>query len=257
MRKLLTVMILTLCAAAGAYAQDSQPVQVFACDLNEGKSVSDVMALAEAYRTAWPSIGITDEGAGAFVWTSFREGTPYDYIVGFINSSLNDAAAGVQSYYGSGLGTGLDAQFQDVGTCDSAIVFSEQIKDGVILQTNDDQPDAVVEGFTCNFVDGADMDDIKSAEEYWRKQVADLNSDATNKFEAYRWTPYRGGNGTVDFLWVGNYPDLATWAQGETDYLGSKQGQAADDRLAEVSSCVSGMWMGYWIVAPTAGPTAE
>lgn len=256
MKKLVTATILALCAS-GAYAQDTQPIQIFACKLNHGKTMSNVMALAEAYRSAWPMLNNRDEGAGAFVWTSFREASPYDYIVGFINSSLKDMVAGLQNYYGSGLGAGLDARFTDTGDCISAIVFSEQIKDGVIGQTADDQPDAVVETFSCNFNDDADMDDVVAAEEYWRNQVADLNSDAVNKFEAYRWTPYRGGTGQADFMWVGNYPDLDTWALGEEAYQASKQGQAADERLQKVSTCISGLWAGYWIVPPAAGPTAE
>lgn len=85
-------------------------MQVFGCKLNPGKSMADVMAPAEAYRSKWSSMKIADKGAGAFVWTSFREGTPYDYIVGFLNTSLKDSVASLESYYGSGVGAGLDAQ---------------------------------------------------------------------------------------------------------------------------------------------------
>ncbi len=152
MRKLLTVMILALGTAAVGHAQesqDSQPLQVFACKLNEGKDFSSVMALAEAYRTAWDKMGNADENAGAFVWTPFRQGSEYDYIVGFINSTLTDMVNGLKNYYGSGMGAGLDAQFNATGDCISAIMFSEEVKDGTILQTADDQPDALVEVFSC------------------------------------------------------------------------------------------------------------
>lgn len=257
MKRTIAALILGYCAATAVQAQESLPIQLFACELNEGKNMANVMALAESYRTAWPALNIQDEGSGAFVWTSFREGSPYDYIMGFINSSLTEMVSGLQSYYGSGLGAGLDAQFQETGDCISAIVFSEQIKDGTIGQTNDDQPDAVVETFSCNINDGSDMDDVMAAEEYWRGRVEDLDSAAINQFEAYRWTPYRGGTGQADFMWVGNYPDMDTWARGETDWMGSSQGQAADARIERVSTCTTGLWTGYWIIAPTSGPTAE
>jgi len=257
MRKLVTVMILALGAAAMGHAQESQPLQLFACKLNEGKTFSNVMGLAEAYRTAWPKIGNADKNAGAFIWTPFRQGSDYDYIVGFINSSLTDMVAGLKNYYGSGMGAGLDAQFAATGDCISAIMFSEEIKDGTIGQTADDQPDAMVELFACTLNEGSNMDDVKAAEEYWRNQVADLNSDALKEYEAYRWTPYRGGTGQADFLWVGNYPDIDAWAKGEDAYEGSKQQKAADERFAKSSTCVSGLWNGFWIVPPAAGPTAE
>ena len=251
------MLSLAVCAAAGVHAQEAQPIQVFACELKDGQTMDNVMSLAEAYRAAWPMMDVADEGSGAFLWTSFREGTPYDYIVGFINSSLVDLTNSLESYYGSGLGAGLDAQFQATGDCVSAVVFSEQIKNGNIGQTADDQPDAMVETFACTLNEGSDIDDVIAAEDYWRGRVEALNSPAVNQFEAYRWTHYRGGTGQSDFTWVGNYPDMATWAQGETDWLGSKEGQAADERIARVSTCVTGLWLGYWIVPPAVGPTAQ
>ena len=64
------------------------------------------------------------------------------------------------------------------------------------------------------------------------------------------WTPYRGGPGTADFYWIGTYPDLATWVQGETDYVTSKEGAAADARFNDMSQCNSSLWAGYWVYAP-------
>jgi hypothetical protein len=244
-------------AASGAYAQDSQIVQAFACNLEDGKTNADVMALADAYRKAWPEMNQQDPMAGAFVWTSFREGSPYDYIVGFLNSDQKTMVAGLESYYASG-GAELDAQFAATGDCDATIMFTEQIRDGGgVPDVAGDGPDAVVETFSCKLNPGSDFGDIEAAEAYWRKQLTEIGSEGHKNFEAFRWTPYRGGTGQSDFFWVGNSPDLATWAQGEMDYLGSKQGQAAEARFAKSSTCVSGMWSGYWIVAPTAGPTAE
>lgn len=256
MKRAIAILIVFGCGAVPALAQDAQPVQVFACKLHEGKTMENVMALAEAYRSAWPALG-DDPSAGAFVWTGFREATPYDYVVGFINASLTDMVSGLENYYGSGLGAGLDAQFTETGDCISAIVFSEQIRNGEIGQTGDDQPDALVETFSCTLNEGFGMSDVVEAETFWRGKVAELDSAAVNQFEAYRWTPYRGGTGESDFTWVGNYPDIETWAQGEQDWLGSPQGQASDEYINNVTTCVSGLWFGYWIVPPTAGPTAE
>jgi hypothetical protein len=120
-------------------------------------------------------------------------------------------------------------------------------------ERRDRELDAVVETFGCTINEGSDKGDIDDAVDFWNKQVADLNSDALNSYEAYLWTPYRGGTGPMDFMWVGNYQDLATWAQGETDYNASEQGQAAEARFAQVSTCGSALWNGYWIVPPAAG----
>ena len=63
-------------------------------------------------------------------------------------------------------------------------IRSEQIRNGTIGQTGDDQPDAVVETFACNINEGSDMEDVIAAEEYWRGRVDALNSPAVNQFEA-------------------------------------------------------------------------
>ena len=258
MKRLLTLAVLSIFAASTAFAQESQVVQVFACKLRDGKTMANVTSLADSFREAWPAMNDKDPGAGAFVWTPFREGSPYDYVFGFINTDQKTMVAGLNGYYESGRGAGLDAQFVETGDCDSVIVFSEEIRTGGgIPDKQGNQPDAVVELFSCTINQGFGMADIRAANDFWRKQLAELGSAALSKYEAFLWTPHRGGTGRSDFLWVGNTPDLASWAQGDIDYLGSKQGQAADARFTKVSKCVSSMWAGSWIVAPKAGPTAE
>lgn len=256
MKKLLATTIFALCAPFGAHAAE-QVAQLFACKLQDGKTMENVWALADAFREGMSSLESSDEGSAAFLWTSFRGATPYDYIMGFTNSSLNEMVSGLSRYYSSGIGAGLDAQFGATGDCISAIMFSEQIKNGVIGNTGDRELDAVVETFGCTINKGSDMGDINDAAEYWLEQVAELNSEATNKYEAYLWTPYRGGTGEIDFMWVGNYPDHVAWAQGESDYYASKQGKAADARFNKISKCGSSLWNGYWIMPPAGGPAAQ
>jgi len=257
MKKLIAAAFLTICIPLASHAQEPAAVQLFACKLQPGKTMANVWALADAFNAGMAKLENTDEGAAAFLWTSFRGATPYDYIMGFVNSSLKDMVTGLSSYYSSGIGAALDAQFVATGDCISGIMFSEQIKNGVIGNTGDHELDAVVETFGCTINSGSDMDDINAASQYWLEQVKAINSEATNKYEAYLWTPYRGGTGEIDFMWVGNYPDYATWAQGETDYYASKQGQAAEERFAKVSTCGSALWNGYWITPPTGGPSAQ
>lgn len=260
MRKIAAVAILVLCAPFGVQAQEqaAEPavIQLFACKLQDGKTMENVWGLADAFRNGINSLESNDEGAAAFLWTSFRGATPYDYIMGFVNSNLKSMVEALSNYYSSGVGAGLDAQFGATGDCISAIVFSEQIKNGDIGNTGDHELDAVVETFGCTINQGSDMDDIRSASQFWLEQVMALNSAATNGYEAYLWTPYRGGTGQSDFMWVGNYRDYAAWAQGDTEYYASKQGQAADARFNKVSTCGSALWNGYWIVPPAAGPSA-
>ncbi len=98
---------------------------------------------------------------------------------------------------------------------------------------------------------------MRSASDFLNKQIDAIGSAALSQYESYMWTPYRGGTGNWDFLWVGNHSNLSTWAQADTDYYGSKEGQAAEERFQKISTCTNSMWGGYWIVPPAEGPTAE
>jgi hypothetical protein len=54
----------------------------------------------------------------------------------------------------------------------------------------------------------------------------------------------------TDFGWIGAYPDMQSYGRGETAYMNSKEGQAAEARFGKVSSCRSALWTGYWVLAP-------
>ena len=132
MRKIFAIAILTVCTAFSVQAQAQQALQLFACTLQDGKTIDDVWALADAFREGTTSLENTDEASTSFLWTPFRGASPYDYIMGFMNSNLIDMVGALSTYYSSGIGAGLDDQFGATGDCISAIMFSEQIKNGVI-----------------------------------------------------------------------------------------------------------------------------
>lgn len=254
MIKLIAGAFVGLFLALPAYGQNApQTLQLFGCALNDGKSVEDVWSLAENFRAAMPKLNNQDEALGVFVWLPFRGASPYDYIWGVVNTDLLSMQQGLASYYESGVGAEFDQQFGATGDCISGIFNSHQVKEGQVGNTADRELDAVVELFGCTINDGSDMDDVHAATKNWQAQVKAINSKALNTYEGFMLTTYRGGTGQSDFIWLGTYPDMATWAQGETDYNGSKQGQDAEAKFAEVSRCTNGLWGGYWVVPPAAG----
>ena len=227
-----------------------QVVQIFGCTLNEDQNQDTIWALTDALRANSATQENPDAAFGMFVWIPYRGATPYDFAFGVLSSDLNSMAAGSVAYQASAGSAAIGARFQTLAGCDSAIMTSDQISEGEIGMTAGDRiPDAVVETFSCDINDGSDMDDWDSAVKFYQAQVKKIDSAALNDYQAYQWTPFRGGTG-ADMVWVGNSPDLTTWAQGETDYANSAAGAAADERFADVSTCTNNLWMGYWLVVP-------
>lgn len=224
--------------------------QVFACNLSDGQTDSDIWALADALRANSEAMDSPDPANGMFLWMPYRGATPYDFVMGVISSDLNAMAAGSKAFQASDGAGAIRSRIQNMAGCDSAIMTTEKLSDGKIGMTGGDRmPDATVETFRCTLNEGSNMDDWDAAVKFWKKQIGKIDSAALNDYEAYQWTPLRGGTGP-EVIWVGNSPDLASWAQSTSDYESSEAGRDANRRFQKVSSCTSQMWMGYWLVTP-------
>lgn len=224
--------------------------QIFMCHLAEGKTSENVWSTMEAFR-ALPRD--TDSGLVAFLWEPFRSGTQYDYVWAAFQPDFKTMADGFAGYMAAPTSPAMNAQFEALGPCDSAIVFSEEVVPGAIPAGGADRDlDAVVEVFQCALRDGADRDDITAATNFWKSEFAKITSTAVKTYAADLWMPYRGGpaGGGADFLWIGAYPDLASWGQGEMDFLASKEGAAMEAKFNAISTCGADLWFGYWIMPP-------
>jgi hypothetical protein len=258
MRKLLLSAL--LCATAPlALAQESQPtnsvLQLFSCKLNPGQNADDVFSLLEALRDQDSGTGA--DGFGIFLWTPFRVTTEYDYIWGTTNQSLIDTMDGMAEYMRSPRAGSMASRFQAVNArCDSMIAFSEltHASSEAFDPANafDRTTDGLVETFLCRNREGSDMDDVRGATKAWQDAMSKLGSTEMAKYNGYLVMPFRGGNGDADWGWIGTFPDMGSFGRGSTDYMNSKEGQAADARFEKVSTCRSGLWQGYWLLYPQA-----
>ncbi len=239
--------------ANAAQAPTSGMSSVFACSLHDGKTINDAWATLEAFaKMNVMTTAAADPGRSVWLWTPLRGASPYDYLWGVNSSSLLAMGQGMTDYYAAAGTPAMNAQFAATAKCISVIVMSEQLQTGAIGNTADRKADALVETFACKLHDGVGIDAVDKAVAYYRTEVAKIPSAALKTYASWLWKPYRGGTGESDFMFVGAYPDVNTWAQGDTDYNASKEGQAADAQFGATSRCTTAMWTGYWIVAPTA-----
>ena len=254
MKNVFRLTLLSLLLAAGSLraAETSSPpvVQVFGCSLHESASYDSVWSVMDILGGSVSEDTMNDPAFGIFLWTPFRGVSDLDFIFGVINSNLAAMGQGLAEYLSSPTSQIVSARLASIADCGSGIMFTEPAADGEVGMTADREVDALVEAFACRYREDADADDRADAVKYYQGQMEKLGSAALDKYGANIWTPYRGGPGTADFYWIGTYPDLATWVQGETDYVTSKEGAAADARFNDMSQCNSSLWAGYWVYAP-------
>lgn len=87
--------------------------------------------------------------------------------------------------------------------------------------------------FVCNYINGADRDDLMSARDYLVKQLDKLDI----KLNTYLWTPMMGTNGEIDFLWQNHYENLNEWGAVADKYSRSEEGVSAQARFDEIADC--------------------
>lgn len=251
------LIFLTTLIAIPAQAEDDAAtgvLQLFTCSFAPGKTAENVWQVLEMAReTSGPydeSDPAADPGFGLFVWFPYRGSTGYDFVWGLTHTDLDAMMRGQMDWIAEGNQALMGPRFEALGDCNATISMTEQIKAGELGIGEDRQLDAMVETFACTLTDGADMDDVRSATDFWSAQIDRIDSPQLDRYQANLVMPLRGQTGEWDFGWLGTSPDPMTWAEGLTDYLSSREGQAADDRFARISRCNSALWAGYWVMTP-------
>lgn len=247
MKKTLTGLMLCLLTTTAAAAEENI-LQLFGCNLDDGKTMENVFQTLEMLGDN--AQGGDDPAFGIFLWIPYRGSLGYDYVWGATSGDLMSMARGANNYVTSGAAEIMQPRFAALGSCNSSISYTEQMKTGVIGTTEDRLPDGLIETFSCQYRGNSDFDDVHDAAEFWQEQVAKSESAAIATYEGFLVRPYRGIREGVDFAWIGTYPDIETWAQGTEDWFGSNEGQAADERFNRVSECQTALWWGYWIEVP-------
>ena len=241
--------------ALNTHAQEapaSQVVNVFACKLNEGKTMDNVWSALEALaKMNIPSQSPPDPAGSVFLWTPFRSGAPYDYVWGYTNSSLSSMSRDMLDYVAAPGMEAMEERFADTGKCISMVAQSRNVRTGAISNKAGRTPVAVVEAFGCDYAAGAGPKQLDEVVSLWQRDVEKIASPALKGYAAWVWTPFRGGTGESDWFWIGAYPDITDWAKGSTDYYASKEGAAVDARFNATNKCHANLWVGYWITAPT------
>lgn len=87
--------------------------------------------------------------------------------------------------------------------------------------------------YVCNYINGADRDDLMSARDYLVNQLDKIDIE----LNTYLWTPVLGTRGDIDFLWQNHYADLNEWGAVADKYTRSDEGQAAQARFDEIIDC--------------------
>jgi hypothetical protein len=105
---------------------------------------------------------------------------------------------------------------------------------GIASHAEEAQPPGVLVTFACNFNDGKDMDDLRSARDYY---VSESKKAGLSTPEAYVWNRFKGGV-PFDHIWFDLHTDLADFAAGAEAYRNADMDKV-DARFEAIETCES------------------
>ena len=99
-------------------------------------------------------------------------------------------------------------------------------------------PPGVLATFACNFHDGNDMDDLRSARDYY---VSESKKAGISTPRAVVWDRFQGGV-PFDHIWFDLHADLAAFAAGAEEYRSADMSKV-DARFAAIETCEANVSM--------------
>jgi hypothetical protein len=93
------------------------------------------------------------------------------------------------------------------------------------------------EAYVCNYINGADKDDLMKARDNLVKALDKLGI----KQNTFLWEPMTGTSGDIDFLWFNTYDNLNAFGNVSDTYWGSTEGPAAQAKFDAIVECTSSL----------------
>jgi hypothetical protein len=247
------VFAVAACFAWPVYgAETGEIVEMFGCNLRDGKSMADM----DAAVSAWQKDMDKNEGVKnyfAAVLVPYRAKSDYDLVWLGSNPNLNDWAKGASIDY-TAVGQAAQARFDKVATCDAGLYFGSTLYEG-LEEAKPGDPPAAVEAYLCETNDGKTRADVSAAEKTALVAVNAIKAKTPElaKFSMYRYTPWLA-EAQFDTIYLTVNHDVTAFAASNTAWQTSAEGQAADAAFAKAETCDAGLWFGRIVHAPAPPP---
>jgi hypothetical protein len=241
--------------AAAAEPPDNMLVQLYACNLSEGKNSEDMWSELNKFGAHLSTMqnSKVDRNSGSFVWIPMIGATSYDFVLGFAATDFASVGNGMSEYMSHPDTPARELSFERItDKCVSAVMQTQRLRMGAPIGNKaDGTPAGIVDTYQCTLNDRKDMDDVAKYNSEWVTTVDGMGEGA-QQYGAQLWVPVLGGTGTSDYVFVGTTPDLKSYMNAYGTYLSSEEGLDLEAKGDKISTCLNNSWLGYWLVVPEA-----
>ena len=244
----LAYLLLPLFALTGFNAQgdshEAAPpgvVEAFMCSYNDGKDRGDLDQATSFYLKQAEKAGITppdgylwtlNKGVGAadIIWLNVHENLVAFGAADDANAASSDMAA-------------VGERYDSVASCQSVLGLATTIYE---RETSDDDGQAAVAAWGCNFRGGAGMSAMGDLQAHIAAVNAEMGDAAPNA--VYQIVPLTPGPGAPDVVVFSVSDDTSAWANGMRSLATTPAGQALGRHFNAVLDCGMSLWRGEQVV---------
>jgi NifU-like protein involved in Fe-S cluster formation len=243
----MTAALVLAAFSMAAVAAESVPVREFyACNLQPGKTMDDVMAIRDALEEVIEEAGDEDlSNRVSFLWTPVKTNGEIDFLWFDMHADMNAMARADAAFEAAGGPDVIGQMAAETVDCGSGIVTHETIAQGSVPFAANGEGPALVQSFVCTLHPGKTLDDARGAVKNWQKVIADLGG--YDNYAAYLQTPVISSS-SADLYYFEVHQNLQDLARRFTAYGNSKAGQDADRRFNSVHRCNAALWAGEVII---------
>jgi len=237
---------LLFCGSAFA----AQPVvEAYGCNLNEGKTMEDLMEVTKYYENQRSKVDSDAlQQMRSVVWVPVRGNVTVDFVWFNTNMSYSEWGEITDAWEGSSVAQEIQGRFDAVSTCVGSGVYASEV-----LYTNDTQfkedGGVAIESYRCRLHPGKTLADSDAALDAWRPVFDKHVSAAGVSSFVSRRTPIISGNG-FDLSYLAVWDDASTFASVNEARLADPADARSANLFNAAHRCESALFNAQVVVQP-------
>lgn len=246
---LCTALVLsTLSLFSQPLVAETSVVEAHACKFNAGKSMADLEAAAEYYKTQRSKISSPAlQSMVSRVWTPVLGSMDYDFV--WFNSNLNYSGWGEMrnAWDTSPVAADIDARFDAATTCARSGLYAQDYLVNNLEQKPFSDGTVTVESFLCNLHEGRSIADSDKAIAAWKPVFEKAIASTGASSVVIRRTPIISGSG-FDLSYMAVWDDAAIYANSNEAFRSDTNSAKSDALFAAAHRCSSTLFTSRTLV---------
>ncbi|MGI9327527.1 MAG: hypothetical protein ACR2PZ_20080 [Pseudomonadales bacterium] len=221
-------------------------VETWACSYKEGKDWGDKRKARDYLVAQIEKAGL--KKTPAYHWTQKKGMVPVDTVWFDVHENVAEFGAASDAWDASGIGPGVDAQFNRVEDCTAGLSSMRVVHEQEDDAEAEEDDTTLISNLACTFKDGSGFAQMPDLMQHIGTVMSGMGADGPG-FAAVR-QPITGGPNFPDVFLFSVFDDMTHWSKYVAQLFGTDAGQRMRNHMNMVLDCSISMWDGQMVVAP-------